>query len=227
MVDVGQRRPTGGLVQPEEPGNGYSDLMEQVRDALRHLYDYAHLQTHALTRFSQQDQDGDSWSAGQRLGRQLQAALAALQPEAAAAPSAANRRARLLHLRYLDEMEALAVQHSLSISRSTYQREHAIALRAVTSLLHTRWNVAGASAAHRQAAPAEVTAETAQHEPTFLTSFVGRERELAEVGRLLDRVRLVTLTGPPASKRCARRSTGVTTSWTPHNKPSFVASLSS
>jgi predicted ATPase/DNA-binding SARP family transcriptional activator len=32
--------------------------------------------------------------------------------------------------------------------------------------------------------------------PTHLTSFVGRERELAEVHRLLDRARLVTLTGP-------------------------------
>jgi predicted ATPase/DNA-binding SARP family transcriptional activator len=32
--------------------------------------------------------------------------------------------------------------------------------------------------------------------PTLLTSFVGRERELAEVHRLLDRTRLLTLTGP-------------------------------
>jgi predicted ATPase/DNA-binding SARP family transcriptional activator len=32
--------------------------------------------------------------------------------------------------------------------------------------------------------------------PTLLTSFVGRERELAELQRLLDRTRLLTLTGP-------------------------------
>jgi non-specific serine/threonine protein kinase len=32
--------------------------------------------------------------------------------------------------------------------------------------------------------------------PVQLTSFIGRERELADVGRLLDRARLVTLTGP-------------------------------
>jgi non-specific serine/threonine protein kinase len=32
--------------------------------------------------------------------------------------------------------------------------------------------------------------------PVQLTTFIGRERELAEVGRLLDRARLVTLTGP-------------------------------
>jgi predicted ATPase/DNA-binding XRE family transcriptional regulator len=35
--------------------------------------------------------------------------------------------------------------------------------------------------------------------PTPLTSFIGRERELAEVARLLSEARLVTLTGPPGS----------------------------
>ena len=32
--------------------------------------------------------------------------------------------------------------------------------------------------------------------PTLSTSFVGRHRELAELGRLLERTRLLTLTGP-------------------------------
>jgi hypothetical protein len=174
---------TGERWQDIGPDDGSADLTEQVRDALRHLYDYAYLQTHVLTRFTQQDQNGVSSSAGQQLGRQLQAAITALQPETGStAPSAANRRTRLLRLRYLDEMEAPAVQQTLAISRSTYQREHAVALRAITSLLQKRWS-GTVPAPHAGAAGAQI----GPAERTYLTSFVGRERELAEVDRLLVR----------------------------------------
>jgi predicted ATPase/DNA-binding SARP family transcriptional activator len=50
----------------------------------------------------------------------------------------------------------------------------------------------GEERAARQASPARGP----HNLPLRLTSFVGRERELAEVWRLLDRSRLVTLTGP-------------------------------
>jgi predicted ATPase/DNA-binding SARP family transcriptional activator len=55
---------------------------------------------------------------------------------------------------------------------------------------------AGAEA-ERERAPREASPSTGRHNlPLGLTSFVGRERALDEVWRLLDRSRLVTLTGP-------------------------------
>lgn len=51
------------------------------------------------------------------------------------------------------------------------------------------------------------SAGPAQHNvPLSLTSFVGRKREIAEVTRLLDESRLLTLTGPGSDPSNGRRA---------------------
>ncbi|MGH2457889.1 MAG: ATP-binding protein, partial [Chloroflexota bacterium] len=117
-------------------------------------------------------------------------------------------RYRLLALRYLDGLTPPEVQQALAISRSTYQREHAGALAALTSVLAERWQirVPGATrssdpspARHPRAAvdPGRPGVALAGGPPSQLTSFIGRESDVQEVSRLLGSSRLVTLTGPP------------------------------
>jgi len=64
------------------------------------------------------------------LGERLQDAIVALRPDAASADSLAERRYRLVSLRYLEGLEQADVERALAISRSTYHREHAGALAA-------------------------------------------------------------------------------------------------
>jgi predicted ATPase/DNA-binding SARP family transcriptional activator len=52
---------------------------------------------------------------------------------------------------------------------------------------------------HHARSAAAAAADARASLPTELTSFIGRDRELADVGALLDRSRLVTLTGPAGS----------------------------
>ena len=144
-----------------------------------------------------------------------------------AARRGAGRRHRLLALRYFEALPAAETQRRLSLGRSEYFREHQRAVAAVAAVLRDRWDgegaggrapedlaaslagdpgaggeSRGAAAGSAGSAPAGLSVE--------LTSFVGRERELAEVAALLGAHRLVTLTGPGGvgKTRLALRSRG-------------------
>ena len=111
-------------------------------------------------------------------------------------------------------MEALdprAVQRRLEIEKSQYYREHARALAALAAVLTEGTPVAAGGSARparpgrgsaappplRSAAPTSRRPSSVAL-PRPLTSFVGREREVADVREALSRegVRLLTLTGP-------------------------------
>jgi predicted ATPase len=180
-----------------------SDFDDLLRDALKNLHDVAYLQTHPLTAFVPSEQHVAAIQVGRLLAQHLRDAIAALHNETApAARSEGERRYRLLRLRYLEGLSPELVQRELSISRSTYQREHSTALAALTSLLREQWRVAnaelpeaGQTTGPRLAPPAIDPA--AGGVPAQLTSFVGRRRELQTVIDMLGAGRLVTLTGPP------------------------------
>src|SRR5262245_25027170 len=168
----------------------------QVRDALAHLYAPGHLQTHPLAALVG---GSDRAGRGRALRRALLDAVDALKPPREGAPgSPAARRYQLLTRRYLDGLSPEAGQRELLIGRSADYREHQRAVEAVASLVRDRLGAArvdggGGPAATATAPPAPAAASGAL--PLYLTSFVGREAEAAEVAGLLARTRLLTLTG--------------------------------
>jgi predicted ATPase/DNA-binding CsgD family transcriptional regulator len=201
-----------------EPG-GFGRL---VRDALAHLYDPVALRAHPLNRrFGPEGAPGaGSGRAGEALRRRLLEAIDRLRPEGKAGEAAAGawRRHRLLELRYVEALDPPAVQAQLGIEKSQYYREHARALDAVVDLLAQQLRLAGPvaecdggrpgvgardvpgerarPAAPARGGPAEGGAGPHHNLPRQLTSFVGRERELAAVRAALAAHPLVTLTGP-------------------------------
>jgi predicted ATPase len=193
------------MTVPREP----SRLARDVQDALTRLHDPVHLQTHPLVRLVDAAPGSAPAQVGRRLRQRIVDAIDALQAEPESG-EAALRPHRLLRLRYVEALEPSAVQRELGIAKSQYYVEHARAVRAVVSVLAAR-EAASASADDRAAA-ADDRAASADEPPTLpraLTSFVGRERELAAAagqllgtdpaGRPSEPARLLTLTGPPGT----------------------------
>jgi predicted ATPase len=172
-------------------------LEAHVRDALAHLYDPAHLQTHPLAA---------ALGGGRALRRALEEAVDALRPERGTRAGArAARQHQLLTLRYVDALPVETVHERLAIGRSEYYREHAQAVEAVASLLRERGAAAPAATGaaridgHAPPAPSGAAGPTPAEPPRPLSSFVGRADEVADVRRRLGAARLVTLTGPPGT----------------------------
>jgi non-specific serine/threonine protein kinase len=192
-----------------------AELGRLVRDALMHLYDPVYLQTHPLARRPAEGagEELNPAHAGRALRYRLLDAIARLRPEAkrGETPDGATARAhRLLELRYVEALDPPATMAQLGIEKSQYYREHARALAALVSLLKTPGDQRAAEqrpadGATREPGPAAGpgTPGAAPAPPPWIadrpysmTSFVGRDRELAAVRRLLTRARLLTLTGP-------------------------------
>jgi len=176
------------------------DLEAQVRAALAHLDDLGYLQTLALARHFQEEPGRHTASAAQRLRQTLLEAIAALRPEQAMAASAhAWRSYQLLQLRHTEGRTIASVLDQLAISRSEYYRDYRSALAALLSLFQARLPAFRPAAAPTIVINSDrVQGEGIRHGTTLplqLTSFVGRQRELAEVAALLQASRLVTLTG--------------------------------
>jgi predicted ATPase len=153
--------------------------VREVRDALGHLYDLPYLQTHPLAARA---------GGGKALRQLLEDTVASL--------SGPGRLAVLLRLRYVDGLEPADVWTRLAISKSEYYHAHRRALTAVAEVLAERSDLVSNRTAE---APSTVT-PTAWL-PVPLSSFVGREREVADLRRLLleTNVRLVTISGPPGA----------------------------
>ncbi len=193
-----------------DPDLGPADhgLARQTRDALRHLHDPVALQVHPLVRLLALDGNSGAAGAGKALRRLLLNAIAALQPDPSSAiTNPAWRHYRLLTLRYVEGHTSGAVCQALAISPRQYDREHRRALDAVSSLLAAQLAPATTGPESPQRGverrtiafvPGSPAARSARL-PQPLTSFVGRERELATVQELLAQTRLLTLVGPPGT----------------------------
>ncbi len=207
----------------EQPSaSARSDFARLVRDALRHLHDPVSLQTHPLTRLLPEPND-TRVIAGKRLHQLLVDAIGALEPGAGAGDAQSRRRYDLLTLRYVEALEISEVSAKLAISRREYNREHRQALDAVVALLEE--TAARSRSPSLPLTDVKITTEApaATGIPPPVTSFIGREQEIAEVLRLLDTVRLVTLSGPPGSgkTRLALQVVGALASATDSNDPAF------
>ena len=125
--------------------------------------------------------------AGRALRQRLLDAIARLRPPAKAGEAAgAWRRYRLLELRYVEALAPAAVQAQLGIEKSQYYREHARAVEAVVACSAPTGRGTGRGPLALSAPPAAHPARRAAAR-SGPTSFVGRERELAEVAALLGR----------------------------------------
>ena len=140
-----------------------ADFVRLVRDALGRLHDPVALQTHPLTASLPvaYRAGADRERRGRALRRWLLDALGALQPASAAAVTPrvrdAERRARLLRLRYVDALAPVDVRRRLGLSKAQYFRQQAVAVAAVGSLLWRQRPAGGASASGDRAGDAGVS----------------------------------------------------------------------
>jgi predicted ATPase len=170
-----------------------SQFGRHVRTALADLHDPIALRRNPLRKIVVAD---DTGYAAVALRESLTRAIEALQPGPRAHTSAkAWRPYRVLHLRYVEPRTAVEVERTLALSTSQYYREHQSALEALTTLLFDR-----ASDGHVASLASDSPADAVTHDrqdnlPAQITSFVGREQELAVVNTLLLKTRLLTLAG--------------------------------
>jgi CheY-like chemotaxis protein len=98
-------------------------LVEQVRQALEHLYDYPYLERHSLALEDKSLIDRSAETAGQRLRRELMSAIETLSPGPSVpfrSPSA--RLYNLLHMHYVEGITIHEAAHELFISlRQAYR----------------------------------------------------------------------------------------------------------
>ncbi|MBC7237090.1 MAG: response regulator [Chloroflexi bacterium] len=126
----GRQTPSG--TEPKE------EFARQVRDAIAHLYDTAHLQNHPLCVLLDKTSSSGAINSAQALRRVLLETIELLRPNAQLPYNAKEWRPyRVMFQHYVQRMPSLSVAQELAISDRQYQREHARALRAVIDLL---WN---------------------------------------------------------------------------------------
>ena len=117
------------------------EFVDLVRDALLHLYDAPHLQTHALVKLSGIEESGSA-ASGRLLRQALLDAVEEMRPgPGVSAGSRAWRSYRILGLRYIEGFEVDDVMKEVFLSSRQYYREHNRVLQAVASILWRRWRL--------------------------------------------------------------------------------------
>jgi len=118
-----------------------SEFLQQVRDALKHLYDYHYLEDHplALQYWPEAGRAGGPGRA-QRLSRLLLESIEELHPPTE--PSKYPSRARGYHLlvyRYVEEWPLLDIMRELGYSRRQFYREQRKAIATLAALLREKF----------------------------------------------------------------------------------------
>lgn len=122
------------------------EFARQVRDALAHLYNAAHLQDHPLCERLPTDFASGVVGSAQALRRMLLETIDELRPTGQVSYNAREWRPyRALFHRYVQRMPTHQVLEELAISARQYQREHAKALRAIVASLWGRVSQDGAT----------------------------------------------------------------------------------
>jgi CheY-like chemotaxis protein len=111
------------------------DFAQWVHDALNQLYDSPYLQTHPLAQMLAEPGMGPV-QRDQHLRRTLINAIHSLRPEAGVSAQSPRWRAyQILEMRYIEGLSPAEVMHELALSRSTFFREQARMLEALTAAL--------------------------------------------------------------------------------------------
>jgi DNA-binding SARP family transcriptional activator len=165
------------------PDDRYEDWAEERRESLRHLYLIVLVELARL-----HEERGD-----------VGAAIKALQEAVAIEPTHEGAQASLMRLYALSGQRYQALRQykwlEQTLGRELDAEPEAESRRLYEEILAGRTPTAiEPLPAGRE--PAELPSAADRHNlPDTLSSFVGREREVVEVERLLDAVRLLTLTG--------------------------------
>ncbi len=161
-----------------------AEFIRQVRSALAHLYDHAHLQNHPLVALLELDVDDDKMTRAQNLRNLLLEAIEMLRAEGQG-QTEAGRAYTILTYRYVDGLSMPEVIDKLVLSRRQVYREHRKGVEAVASLL---WNKSRHAPAEKSASPESGPA--GDPEPPALTRL---EMAQAEIDRLQKTVQLESL----------------------------------
>lgn len=114
-------------------------LIEQVKQALEHLYDFPYLQRHALAHTLGFSVERPGESAGQYLRREVMAAIEALSPGTAVPFRAPHARLyNLLHLHYVEGLTIQEAAHELGISTRQAYRDLRRGEESVATVLWSR-----------------------------------------------------------------------------------------
>jgi CheY-like chemotaxis protein len=154
------------------------EFVNHIRDALTHLYDHVHLQSHPLADYLAEANGVGQVTRAQKLRRLLLDALEELSPPAdACASSDAQIHYSALHYRYIDGLAPEQIGEILAISpRQTYRKIRE-GIEAVASLLWDRFQLEakveatvqpGAAADRRTLAQATVAYMNTQAHPEAL-----------------------------------------------------------
>jgi len=114
-------------------------FVQQVKEALEHIYDLGYLQNHPLAQEVRHGTVTASEIAGQRLRRELAAALETLNPGEGVPFSAPHARFyNLLDLHYMEKMTVREAAHEIGISLRQAQRDLRRAIESVATVLWAR-----------------------------------------------------------------------------------------
>jgi CheY-like chemotaxis protein len=173
----------------------------QVRDALLHLYDYAHLQRHPLARLAAVAARSGGGSA-KALRDLLLDTIEQLHPGANVSPNDKEWRPyAILTRRYVDGFDIDDIIQELHISLRQFQREHRKGLLAVANMLWQRWQASGLEAGEGVVSPGGAAAGADGQ---------GLRQEVQRLGVLPARLELTALLGEIAEVATAlARARGV------------------
>ncbi|PKO23584.1 MAG: hypothetical protein CVU38_03065 [Chloroflexi bacterium HGW-Chloroflexi-1] len=167
-----------------KPGN---DCVARVKDALEHLYDLRYLEQHPLAAAPQDQATPALDLAGQRLRRELAAAIESLSPGPRASFRAPQARAyNLLTMHYVEGMTVQEAAFKLGISRRQAHRDLSEARQSVAAVFAARRStpaVPESGTAQLSSAHAEVARLKLRLRPTDIHGLIQRSQEM--VARLV------------------------------------------
>jgi CheY-like chemotaxis protein len=141
----------------------HTEFVAHVRDALTHLYDPVHLQSHPLAAFLAGAENLDQVTRAQKLRRRLLDALEQLSPPADAVSGEAGTCYHALHYRYLDGLGPEQIADLLAISPRQAYRKIREGVEAIASLLWDQLRPEGVTAPEAPQDRRSLAQATVQH----------------------------------------------------------------
>lgn len=183
------------------------EFVQQIRDALTHLYDHAYLQRHPLAEHLVPPQIAATRTRGQELRRILLDAVEALRPGDNIPLRAVERRPyAILFGMYVEGRERREVAEAIGISGRQLRRDRTMAFEALASILRDRYLSDSHHGAIEEPLRAESERLAQQREPVELHDIVEGLLPLLEPVARKHRVHLVQSVLPGLPKLYTNRT---------------------